>query len=985
MKPNFALSLSFDGIRLLHRVTGGWHLVSEVALDAPDLAGELAVMRRTAMALDPRGLRTKLLIPNEQIKYLAIDTTRASEDDILATLDGATPYAVADLAYDYSRGGGRTYVAAVARETLDEAEAFATQHAFSPVCFAAVPEPFTYVGEAFFGQTSVAPALIGPGKMAERDDEPVTVTGRSTIAPVLRTQPPVPLPTVPLPPQTPVAQPPEKPETVAQPEPDPVPKILPETVPEIVAQTGPESAPGSAPEPVPAPMPEVAPAQDLQDTPPEPEPTPDAAPLPTFSSRHRGGPSGAPAAPPVVAPMTMPPTPLPGETRAGIVTAPPIAQATPPSLAVPMGPQTARVSLAGVGRPDRDARSAPIPTALGGGIVATPPPVATVTPPITGQSGAVRPDASAPIIDLTATRPTPPAPRAYGTPEAAASLGATLTAPSVAGVVAAETPAPGGMFSSRRRAARLADADTTSKDEVTVFGARKAAAVGGKPRYLGLVLTAILLLFLAAVAAWAAISDDGFARLFGRGGDTVQTAGAEMSVPIVLPDQGATTTGVSLSSTGSLLPPAPTISGEELADLADAAIDEGSAPLVAAVAETDTQTLPPTGTQTEEFAPSGVPLTPAEAERIYAATGVWQRAPRLPLVPQTEMLDDVAFAAFEQRGPTPDLTGLPAPDLSTPDGAYPTPNLPPPAGTVFARDAAGFILATPEGVVLPSGVTVYAGRPDVVPPPRPTPEAAPDATPDAVAEAPVAEDPVADAPLPDAPQITAGGVALATLRPASRPDGLVIPQTAAPESPVNTALAGFRPRLRPAGLAPAPEPEPAAEPEVTPATDPDQQGRIAPEDVTAIAAAIAASAPPDPTAGATARAVAQSRRPDTRPRNFDRVVAAARRAPPAAAAAPAQQASAPVPQVVSPTGPVPGGVARAATDENLINLRQISLIGISGAQNARRALVRMGNGRVVTLRVGDSFDGGQVSAIGETVLNYVKRGRTVSLELPPAN
>ena len=31
MKPNFALSLSFDGIRLLHRVSGGWHLVGEAA------------------------------------------------------------------------------------------------------------------------------------------------------------------------------------------------------------------------------------------------------------------------------------------------------------------------------------------------------------------------------------------------------------------------------------------------------------------------------------------------------------------------------------------------------------------------------------------------------------------------------------------------------------------------------------------------------------------------------------------------------------------------------------------------------------------------------------------------------------------------------------------------------------------------------------------------------------------------------------------
>ena len=41
----------------------------------------------------------------------------------------------------------------------------------------------------------------------------------------------------------------------------------------------------------------------------------------------------------------------------------------------------------------------------------------------------------------------------------------------------------------------------------------------------------------------------------------------------------------------------------------------------------------------------------------------------------------------------------------------------------------------------------------------------------------------------------------------------------------------------------------------------------------------------------------------------------------------------------------------------------------------RRALVRLPNGDVVRLRVGDRFDGGQVSAIGESELRYVRGGR----------
>jgi hypothetical protein len=74
MKPNFALSLSFQGIRLLHRVPNGWRQIGEVAVDAEDMAAELATLRATATALEPSGLRSKVLIPNDQIKFMSIDT-----------------------------------------------------------------------------------------------------------------------------------------------------------------------------------------------------------------------------------------------------------------------------------------------------------------------------------------------------------------------------------------------------------------------------------------------------------------------------------------------------------------------------------------------------------------------------------------------------------------------------------------------------------------------------------------------------------------------------------------------------------------------------------------------------------------------------------------------------------------------------------------------------------------------------------------------
>ena len=53
MKPNFALSLSFQGLSLLQRVDGGWKLIGEVDLDDPHLTARLEEMRETALALAP--------------------------------------------------------------------------------------------------------------------------------------------------------------------------------------------------------------------------------------------------------------------------------------------------------------------------------------------------------------------------------------------------------------------------------------------------------------------------------------------------------------------------------------------------------------------------------------------------------------------------------------------------------------------------------------------------------------------------------------------------------------------------------------------------------------------------------------------------------------------------------------------------------------------------------------------------------------------
>lgn len=178
MKPNFALSLSFEGISLLHRGKNGWFPVGDVPLDAADLGAELAHLRQTAKGLEKRGLATKIVLPDDQVRYISLETGEGDDEArhaaALAAMDGATPYALEELSVCWSPDGPVTHVAAVARETLAEAEAFAEDHRFNPVCFVAIPPDGAYAGEPFFGLTRSAaedPALartIGPDPVAIR-------------------------------------------------------------------------------------------------------------------------------------------------------------------------------------------------------------------------------------------------------------------------------------------------------------------------------------------------------------------------------------------------------------------------------------------------------------------------------------------------------------------------------------------------------------------------------------------------------------------------------------------------------------------------------------------------------------------------------------------------------------------------------------------------------------------------------------------------
>ncbi|WP_386683093.1 hypothetical protein [Loktanella sp. R86503] len=970
MTPNFALSLSFDGIALLQQVPDGWHLVGEVPLETADLPAALSDLRDQALMLDPSGLRTKLVIPSDQIRYMTLQGEDTTTDDVHHALEGTTPYALNELVIDTVRANGNTYIAAVAQETLVEATAFATDHLFNPVACAALPEPGTFDAEVFFG------ALPAGRKMdIVRADKPTMQTGVV---------------------------------------------VLPQR--EVLADNAPASAADAQPADVPvnkaASEDPAAPAADTElevisetdavaEAPPSDDAQPDLA-EPNLSEQANTAAQDAK--------VSLPENDLPAATAA------PDAARDEPEFAsrskiVPPTINAATKSAPSVQPSDNAiasalaARRAPAEPAADGGArpAAQSPriaqPIAGHAPAIQGstaRAGVTATPLAAPAQEpLFTRRKEPPAPVA----------GTARPKEPVSALAAAIAAQSGRQIIDDRPAAQQSTAQPGAAATATPAAGRVRER--GKIPFLGLILTAVLLLVMLLVGLWSLTLPSGTVSGWFSGADTEDT---ELAALLQEPAPAAPVEdAVSQDSPAQNdeLVAAPDVTLEELPA---AEVNDISEPAPSAIVPQTVSAVAPPAPIVR--APAGRVLSPDEADRIYAATGVYQRAPRIAATPVSTALEGVDPVATVDVPEALDQPDMPAQDAAAPDAVIAEQPVPPAADVVFDRDARGNIAATTEGVVTPQGALVIAGAPELRPilrPGTPRVEIAPvapiarpgdlvDAAEDAQTTQPAGNPAFVAGPPPLRPVLRPGDAAALTLpstdvaeapdlpvsppytgvRPRLRPGGLIA--TAATPDEAETVIAaytGSRPVLRPAGIAPDVEAE--AE-DTTPA----EEEAVVTADINAVAAAIAAAAPASSFSNRTALAVSVARRPDARPNNFAQVVARSRQAaaPPPAAAAPAPTRTAAVaatpapPTIVAPSGNVPGGVAQAATVDNAMNLRQMNLVGVYGKPNARRALVRLGNGRFVKVEVGSALDGGQVTAIGDTALNFVKRGKTYALVLP---
>ncbi len=461
---------------------------------------------------------------------------------------------------------------------------------------------------------------------------------------------------------------------------------------------------------------------------------------------------------------------------------------------------------------------------------------------------------------------------------------------------------------------------------MTVFGARKTREIGGKPRYMGLVLSLVLLLAMAVAAVWSMVSFTDHPEARFDAPDSGVATGADQggTTPPVVPDGAG----------GAVVPPAQQPTGTGMGATEEArSVTPGMPPIFTPPVSRPPIVMPPVSRPPIPTAPEVLDQDAAAVR--YAATGIWERAPDVTQAPQGERVSDIYIASIDPELRDRDPVALPRLGAGQRAGRHAIPAPPAPPGTRFDFDERGLVRATPEGALTPEGIVVFSGRPTVVPGRRPA---------GLVPEAGAA---------PDGPD---AAPAIPRIRPTRRPDGLIEDNDRASLGGLSRReLAAILPVRRPADLVP--------------------EAAAAGPDAAAVEGAVGAAVE-EALATATASAVARSPRPGKRPANFDRIVARALDNSDGSVAVAA-------PAAATPSIPTRASVAEQATIDNALNLRRVNLIGVYGAQNARRALVRLPSGRFVKVSVGDRLDGGKVTSISSSKLIYQKGGRSHTLKVPP--
>jgi hypothetical protein len=419
----------------------------------------------------------------------------------------------------------------------------------------------------------------------------------------------------------------------------------------------------------------------------------------------------------------------------------------------------------------------------------------------------------------------------------------------------------------------------------------------------------------------------------------------------------------------------PSIEAEALADGEEVIADQPLPDEVAAAAA-DAVVDPSADPGTEPVADPAAAL-PADDTTLASETALASN-PNANEAPSGESAENIRIAAIDPVVPETDAIALGAVSHDAPPGAQ-IPPLPP--GTVLDLDERGLVRASAEGALSPLGILVFSGPAEVGPKPRP--QSVIDAGIAAgVAVTPLTPETTPTGTVPDVP-VSQEDNPLFEIKPRPRPGNLEeTTERSALGGLTRSELAGFAPRGRPTEVrkvAPEPEVGEIAGNEYAPAISllPVQK----PGNIRAIAAAAVSTPVPsinaDDAVTAALGTIAFEPAPERGTRQPEP------EAETAAVASPDEEGDEAASDV-APSIPTSASVAKQATVKNAIDLGEITLIAVTGSSSNRRAIVRLANGKRVTVEVGDRLDGGKVVAIGDSELQYTKKSRTITLDMPRA-
>ncbi|HBQ35846.1 MAG TPA: hypothetical protein DD729_03245 [Rhodobacteraceae bacterium] len=658
MKPNFALNLSHDGITLLHRVDGGWHSVGEVSLDDAEFSRKMGFLHETAAALENGGVTTKLVIPNSQILFKNVDAPGPSDAErhsqIRTELDGATPYEINDLAYDWCDNGTNIHVAAVARETLAEAEAFALEYGFNPVSFVALPENGLYSGEPFFGTASAASSLLDVGETVEADGVAIAVLGPTPSPRITAQSHSEPVKDVESP------RPAEDPQPEHTPDPDLNPDISDTKLTPAEDTAAPTAGASEADvdETATADTPDSGRKPDqIQPTVLSPDIEKADAPKtktsdPVFSSQRETTVKTVADKPSDAAAKRLENT----QSRLSIL---------------PEGGLSLAPKLGGANRGDHELK----------------PPKPAPAPKQTPKTSA--PDPAKP--------PAPARSGPNGKSKSAEEILAAAKTQAMANPGTAPPTAPDG---------------SDEAEKMTIFGARKKQVKKGKPRHLGLGLLALLVAVFAIIILWSSFflndtvafwrNDDSIAA-----SQTTDQTADQTTTPQAQSDVGE---ALAMLTEPGIKRPDPLEELMIVTPQTELAEEPEPAPKIAPVPRPEIKT----NTTPDPSRPK-TPLSDDDVKTTYSNTGIWQRGPAIPAEPVQDETDTLFLTSADPKIIWNDAIALPRPldDAS----AQPLENQSSPVAetTRFDLDTRGLVIATPQGALTPDGVMVYLGPPPVKP------------------------------------------------------------------------------------------------------------------------------------------------------------------------------------------------------------------------------------------------------------------------------